>query len=152
MTEDKRKKEERAARFGIVTKDVLDKKLQDRRERFGIETKETLEAKKQERMKRFGAPEKNGNGGKKNRDKESVREVSAPKEMDEERVKLLKERLERFGAVEKGGEIVERSVSNTGKGDRKRDRKNKQKKDVVINKKMEKKPQNSGAPKPQGNR
>lgn len=54
LTENKRKREERAARFGIVTKDAQDEMHKARRERFGIETKETLEAKKQERMKRFG--------------------------------------------------------------------------------------------------
>lgn len=58
--------------------------------------------------------------------------------MDEERIKLLKERLERFGAVEEG-DAKERQVSNSGKGDKKRDRKNKHKKDLVINKKLEKK-------------
>ena len=55
IEEQKRKKMERAERFGIVTKELSEKRIKERQERFGIQTKESIEAKKQERMKRFGA-------------------------------------------------------------------------------------------------
>ena len=68
MTEVKQKREERAARFGIETKDARDEKIKKRIEKFGIETKEAIEAKKQSRMERFadqynGGNKKNGDGG-----------------------------------------------------------------------------------------
>ena len=120
LTEAKRKLQERAARFGIVTQEVLDEKHKARRERFGIQTAETLEAKKQERMKRFGVQEKTGKATKNNnRDSSGVRQV-VTKEIDEERAKKLKERLERFGAVEEG-DMKPRSVSQTGLSGKKRD-------------------------------
>ena len=53
MEELKKKKLERAARFGIETKEVTDLKLKERQQRFGIQTKESLQAKKEERRKRF---------------------------------------------------------------------------------------------------
>ena len=57
LEEQKRKKLERAERFGIVTKELSEVRIKQRQERFGIQTKESLDAKKQERMKRFGAME-----------------------------------------------------------------------------------------------
>lgn len=57
LEEQKRKKLERAARFGIMTKELSEQRIKARQERFGIETKESLEAKKLERMKRFGMME-----------------------------------------------------------------------------------------------
>ena len=53
IEEQKRKKLERAERFGIVTKELSEKRIKERQERFGIQTKESIEAKKQERMKRM---------------------------------------------------------------------------------------------------
>lgn len=49
IEEQKRKKLERAERFGIVTKELNEKKIKERQERFGIVTKESIEAKKAER-------------------------------------------------------------------------------------------------------
>ena len=46
IEEQKRKKMERAERFGIVTKEISEKRIKERQERFGIVTKESLEAKK----------------------------------------------------------------------------------------------------------
>lgn len=91
ITEDKKKLEERAQRFGIVTEEAQAKKMQERAERFGIQTKEMQEAKKLERMKRFGLPlkEKNENG-----------EKAPAKEVDPELAAKLASRMERFGAVE----------------------------------------------------
>jgi len=59
MEEQKRKKLERAERFGIFTKELTEKRIKERQARFGIETKESIEAKKKERMKRFGMMEEN---------------------------------------------------------------------------------------------
>ena len=53
MEEEKPKKQERAERYGIVTKDMSEKRIKERQERFGIVTKESIETMKQERMKRF---------------------------------------------------------------------------------------------------
>ena len=53
LEEINKKKQERAARFGIETKEMAAQKLKERQERFGIETKESIEAKRQERLKRF---------------------------------------------------------------------------------------------------
>ena len=46
IEEQKRKKLERAERFGIVTKELSEKRIKERQERFGIETKESIDAKK----------------------------------------------------------------------------------------------------------
>ena len=46
LEEQKRKKLERAERFGIVTKELSEQRIKQRQERFGIETKESLDAKK----------------------------------------------------------------------------------------------------------
>jgi len=75
ILDEKKKREERAARFGIETTDSKAEKMKARQERFGIETtdskadkmkarqerfgietKESAEAKRLERMKRFGMP------------------------------------------------------------------------------------------------
>lgn len=53
MEEQKKKQLERAARFGIQTKEMSQIKLKERQQRFGIETKESLDAKREERRKRF---------------------------------------------------------------------------------------------------
>ncbi len=53
LEELKKKKLERAARFGVETKEIVDLKLKERQQRFGIQTKESLQAKKEERRKRF---------------------------------------------------------------------------------------------------
>lgn len=42
LEEQKKKKLERAARFGIQTKELTELKLKERQQRFGIETKESL--------------------------------------------------------------------------------------------------------------
>ena len=46
MEEQKKKKMQRAERFGIVTKEISEQRIKQRQERFGIETKESMEAKK----------------------------------------------------------------------------------------------------------
>ena len=84
LEEQKRKKLERAERFGIVTKEISEKKIQQRQERFGIETKESAEAKKQERVKRFAMMDDTSQVG-----------LTAD-ELDDKR----KARMERFGAAE----------------------------------------------------
>ena len=84
MEELKKKKIERAERFGTLTPELTQKKIKDRQERFGIVTKETMEAKRLERMKRFAAMENTASVG-----------LTA-----EEIEKKRKERMERFGKAE----------------------------------------------------
>ena len=96
LEEQKRKKLERAERFGIVTKELSEKRIKERQERFGIQTKESIEAKKQERMKRFASMEEAGQTG-----------VSA-EELEAKR----KARMERFGAAEV--QEAQRNVSIAG--------------------------------------
>jgi len=84
MEEQKRKKLERAERFGILTKELSEKKIKERQERFGIVTKATLDAKKAERMKRFGT---------------SV-DTSQIKVTTDELEAKRKARMERFGVAE----------------------------------------------------
>ena len=75
---------ERAERFGIVTKELTEKRIKERQARFGIVTKESLEAKKQERMKRFGMMEDTSQAGLTSEELEAKR----------------KARMERFGEAE----------------------------------------------------
>ena len=46
LEENNRKKQERAERFGLETKEMAQKKVEERQKRFGIETKESYEAKR----------------------------------------------------------------------------------------------------------
>ena len=95
MEEQKRKKLERAERFGIVTKEVTEQRIKNRQERFGIETKESMDVKKQERMKRFG----------------QMTEPAALGTSEEVEAKR-KARMERFGANEV--QEAQRTVSDGG--------------------------------------
>lgn len=97
MEEQKLKKLQRAERFGIVTKELSEKKIKERQERFGIVTKESLEAKKQQRMKRFGTTEEPTPAGVPADDLEAKRRA----------------RMERFGVAEV--KEAQRSVSVVGK-------------------------------------
>ena len=59
IEEQKRKKQERVERFGIVTEEINEKRVKDRQERFGTETKDLIDTKKQERTNRFSMMEVN---------------------------------------------------------------------------------------------
>lgn len=102
----KKKKQDRAERFGIVTKEMHQDKIKERKERFGIATKESRaankevnDAKKAERMKRFALMD------------ESADQGMTTEELDAKR----KARIERFGA-EEVEETQKESVANKGKG------------------------------------
>ena len=95
IEEQKRKKMERAERFGIVTKELSEKRIKERQERFGIQTKESIEAKKQERMKRFGTMEQASMSGITSEELEAKR----------------KARMERFG--KEAVQEAQRSVTQT---------------------------------------
>lgn len=86
---------ERAERFGIVTKELSEKRIKERQERFGIQTKESIEAKKQERMKRFG-----------NMEQASLSGITS-EELEAKR----KARMERFG--KEAVQEAQRSVTQT---------------------------------------
>ena len=85
MEELNKKKLERAERFGIVTKEMTEKRIKERQERFGIVTKEMIEKKKQDRMKRFAA------------DNSGLEDTSKVGLTTEELEAKRKARLERFG-------------------------------------------------------
>jgi len=78
---------ERAERFGIVTEELVEKRIKQRQERFGIETKDSANAKKQERMKRFAVMEKETN-------KDQAEGGLTADELETKR----KARMDRFGA------------------------------------------------------
>lgn len=128
ITEAKQKREERAARFGIETKDVRNEKIKKRMERFEIETKESLKAKKLARMARFGVDK---SGAQENGD-DPVRKVMPVKEIDPETAAKHKERLEKFGPVDE----KYLNGSSDDSAEKKRDRKFKNKKSLVLNKKF----------------
>lgn len=81
IEEQKRKKLERAERFGLITEELTEKRIKQRQERFGILTKESIDAKKQERMKRFAVIE------------ETTKVVMTADDLEAKR----KARVERFG-------------------------------------------------------
>ena len=100
VEEQKRIKQERAERFGIVTKEMTAQKLKERAERFGIVTKEQIKAKKEERLKRFGQMDQAAEAGV------STDELAAQR----------KARMERFGITESEAAANTRSVIQTKKG------------------------------------
>ena len=93
MEEQKRKKLERAERFGIPIKELQEKRIKERQERFGIQTKESVQAKLQERKKRFGAMLGGTSDG-------LAGDQAAGGEANEELEAKRKARMERFGAEE----------------------------------------------------
>lgn len=102
MEELNKKRQERAERFGIVTKEIKEKRIKERQERFGIVTKEMIEAKKQERMKRFATPP-------------DLEDTSKAGMTAEELEAKRKARLERFGQAE-----VEQAQKEVGQGVRRK--------------------------------
>lgn len=102
--EEKKKRMERAERFGIVTKEMAQQKMKERQERFGIETKDSIESKKQERIKRFAMMES------------AAQEGLSAEDIERKR----KERMERFGKTEVEEALQQASEGTSQLKDRRR--------------------------------